>query len=162
MVWSNNTLNWAGNPLVAVEEGVDNSDDAALAIRPPSVNSGDIDYILGGEPLPTEWTQIDSVTARMRARLVQYGDDEPDDQDVECTIGDSNNSENVGEVTFTVSGTDYQTYESSSFSNGITLPKLISQIDFDDFVNRWIMNEQRSAFATTLEISAMEVCVYGS
>lgn len=150
----------------AVDEGVDSSDDNATAIRPAISGDGvlwlglSFDNNAGPEEVPPHWTQIDSVTARMRARVLQYGDEAPTDQVIECKIGDDGNAEHAGSVTFTVSGTGYQTYEAIP-TGGVTLPALISDLDLQDLATRWDMAEVRKN-EHSFEISALEVCLTGS
>ena len=110
--------------------------------------------------LPTNWTQITGVTARMRAKVVQFGTTEAADQEIDVTIGDDGDAENAGSVTFTVSGTDYDTYE-EEVTGGVTLPANVGDIDWDEFVNQWVMAEDRKN-ETSFEISAIEICVEGS
>lgn len=153
----------------STDEGVDSSDDAATAIRPPTVSPGrvvlhlsaDGDDTILNEPdfIPSSWTQITGVTARIRAKVVEYGETTPTDQVVEVKVGDDGNAEEAGECTFTISGTNYQTYE-ENVTGGRTLPCNVTAIDWDDFVSRWEMSEARKS-ETSLEISAIEVCVEG-
>ena len=176
--YENGTVSFTTTNHEATDEGVDSSDDAVTAIRPPTSSTGPGKVVLGLSPngdntleavdfLPAGWTQITGVTARIRAKVVPHGETTPTDQVVEVKVGDDGDSEQAGDCTFTISGTTYQTYE-EDVTGGKTLPANVNgypgdttAIDWEDFVSRWEMSEYRKN-ETSLEISAIEVCVEGS
>tara|TARA_Y100000593_G_C4188524_1_gene275648 strand:- start:183 stop:680 length:498 start_codon:yes stop_codon:yes gene_type:complete len=147
----------------AVDEGVDNSDDDATCLRPPTSDGKQLFYmgLPGGESLPAEWTTIDSCVVRIRARVIENWSypwsPTPSTQEIEIHVGDDTDGEEIGTASFSVDGTSWQTYEVTVNDN---LPEAIEDISYDQIDALEVRNPYPDAH--TFEISAIEVCLTGS